>query len=233
MTTGPVLGDDGDVLEDDVEIVDEDEILADDAAVRRAEWRGPSIRRWVVFAVLALVVVVIDQLSKAWVTSQLAPGAGMVVIPDLLNVVYGQNSGILFGLLPQSAPAFAIVSMGVTALIVVYHAKAGRGIVTTVALGLLLGGAIGNLLDRLNHGHVIDWVDMGIGSHPVLDLQRRRRLHHDLDRVADRDGGVPADRRVGHGWLTRASPPCWRRTRSSSPTRSWRPSRAPSPARRR
>jgi signal peptidase II len=78
--------------------------------------------------------------------------------------VYGQNSGILFGLLPQSAPAFAIVSMGVTALIVVYHAKAGRGIVTTVALGLLLGGAIGNLLDRLNHGHVIDWVDMGIGS---------------------------------------------------------------------
>ncbi len=164
MTTGQVLGDDGDVLDEDLEIVDEDEILADDAAVRRAEWRGPSARRWAVFVVLALVAVVIDQLSKAWIISQLAPGAGMVVIPDLLNVVYGQNSGILFGLLPQSAPAFAIVSMGVTALIVVYHAKAGRGFVTTVALGLLLGGAIGNLLDRLNHGHVIDWVDMGIGT---------------------------------------------------------------------
>ncbi len=164
MTTGPVLGDDDGVLDEDVEIVDEDEIPADDGAVRRAEWRGPSSRRWVVFGALALVVVVIDQLSKAWVVSQLAPGAGMVVIPDLLNVVYGQNSGILFGMLPQSAPAFAIVSMGVTALIVLYHAKAGRGFVTTVALGLLLGGAIGNLLDRLNHGHVIDWVDMGIGT---------------------------------------------------------------------
>ncbi len=164
MTAGPTPGDEGDSLEEDVEIVDEDEILADDAAVRRAAWRRPSAGRWIVFAVLALVVVLIDQLSKAWVAGQLAPGDGMVIVPDLLNVVYGQNSGILFGLLPQSAPAFAIVSIGVTALIVVYHAKAGRGIVTTIALGLLLGGAIGNLLDRLNHGHVIDWVDMGIGS---------------------------------------------------------------------
>jgi signal peptidase II len=67
-------------------------------------------------------------------------------------------------MLPQSAPAFAVVSLAVTALIVVYHHKAGRGIVTTLALGLLLGGAIGNLLDRLNHGYVVDWVDMGIGT---------------------------------------------------------------------
>lgn len=164
MTARPVPREEGDAPEEDVEIVDEEEIPADETAVRRAEWRGPSVARWGVFALLALAAVVVDQLSKAWVAGQLAPGAGMVVIPDLLNVVYGQNSGILFGLLPQSAPAFAIVSMGVTALIVVYHAKAGRGLVTTIALGLLLGGAIGNLLDRLNHGHVIDWVDMGIGS---------------------------------------------------------------------
>ena len=67
-------------------------------------------------------------------------------------------------MLPQSAPIFAVVSLGVTALIVVYHAKAGRGIVTTIALGLLLGGAIGNLLDRLRYGYVVDFVDMGIGS---------------------------------------------------------------------
>jgi signal peptidase II len=151
--------------DDDLEIVDDDaEIVDDEAAARRAAWRGPSAGRWVLFAALAIVVVVLDQASKAWLTSQLAPGAGMVVIPDLLNFVHGQNSGILFGLLPQSAPAFAVVSLGVTALIVVYHAKAGRGIVTTVALGLLLGGAIGNLLDRLNHGYVVDWIDMGIGT---------------------------------------------------------------------
>jgi len=116
------------------------------------------------FAAIAIAVVVVDQLTKAWIVGQLAPGAAMVVIPDLLNFAHGQNSGMLFGMLPQSAPAFAVVSFLVAGLIVVYHHKAGRGIVTTIALALLLGGALGNLLDRLNHGYVVDWIDMGIGS---------------------------------------------------------------------
>lgn len=138
---------------------------ADEATtVAASAWRGPSVGRWTLFAAIAIVVVVLDQLSKGWIVANLDPGEGMVVLGEWLRLVHGQNSGILFGMLPQSAPIFAIVSMGVTALIVVYHAKAGRGIVTTVALGLLLGGAIGNLLDRLRYGHVVDFVDMGIGS---------------------------------------------------------------------
>jgi signal peptidase II len=71
---------------------------------------------------------------------------------------------MLFGLLPQSAPVFAIVSLVVMVLIVVYHGRVGRGILMTVALGLLLGGAIGNMLDRVRFGSVIDWIDMGIGG---------------------------------------------------------------------
>jgi len=86
------------------------------------------------------------------------------VLGDWLRVVYWQNSGILFGMLPRSGAAFAVVSLAVASLIVVYHAKAGRGIVTTIALALLLGGALGNLIDRLRYGAVVDWVDMGIGS---------------------------------------------------------------------
>ncbi|HYO43068.1 MAG TPA: signal peptidase II [Candidatus Limnocylindrales bacterium] len=163
MTTPePTVAVDGSLAEDeDIEIVE------DDAAAARAAgtWRRPSTRRWVVFATLAIVVVVLDQLSKAWVVATIDPGdPPMQVLGDLLRFVHGQNSGMLFGMLPQSAPIFAVVSLGVTALIVVYHAKAGRGIVTTLALGLLLGGAIGNLLDRLNHGYVVDWIDMGIGA---------------------------------------------------------------------
>ena len=102
--------------------------------------------------------------EQGWIVANLDPGEGMVVLGEWLRLVHGQNSGILFGMLPQSAPIFAVVSIGVTALIVVYHAKAGQGIVTTIALGLLLGGAIGNLVDRLRYGYVVDFVDMGIGS---------------------------------------------------------------------
>lgn len=156
---------DAEAVED--EVVDDIEIVEDDEAAARpvSTWRRPSVGRWIIFAALAIVVVVIDQLSKAWLVGNVAPGdAPVPVLGDLLRVVHGQNSGMLFGMLPQSAPIFAVVSLGVTALIVVYHAKAGRGIVTTIALGLLLGGAIGNLLDRLNHGYVVDWIDMGIGA---------------------------------------------------------------------
>jgi signal peptidase II len=151
----------------EVEVFDGGTIVsADDEAtsVPANAWRGPAVRRWVLFATIALVVAVLDQLSKGWIVANLDPGEGMVVLGEWLRLVHGQNSGILFGMLPQSAPIFAIVSMGVTALIVVYHAKAGRGIVTTLALGLLLGGAIGNLLDRLRYSYVVDFVDMGIGS---------------------------------------------------------------------
>jgi signal peptidase II len=131
---------------------------------RPGAWRGPSAARWVLFAGIAIAVVVLDQLAKAWIIANLDPGESMDVLGDLLRFVHGQNSGILFGMLPQSAPAFAIVSLGVTGLIVYYHRRAGRGILVTVALALLLGGAIGNLLDRVNHGYVVDFIDMGIGA---------------------------------------------------------------------
>jgi signal peptidase II len=152
-------GQDGEIVEDDG-IVDDEEATAAPAK----SWRGPSAGRWALFAGIATVIVVLDQLSKGWIVANLDPGEGMVILGEWLRLVHGQNSGILFGMLPQSAPIFALVSLGVTALIVVYHAKAGHGIVTTIALGLLLGGAIGNLIDRLHYGYVVDFVDMGIGS---------------------------------------------------------------------
>jgi signal peptidase II len=149
------------------EIVEDDGAGAgEDPGARAAEpWRGPSPLRWVAFALVAGTVLVLDQLSKLWLVAQLPePGDALVVIDTWLNLVHGRNSGALFGLLPQSAAVFAVVTFGVLALIVVYHRRAGRGYLTTLALGLLLGGAIGNLIDRLRFGYVVDWIDMGIGQ---------------------------------------------------------------------
>jgi signal peptidase II len=152
----------------DDELIDDD-LVEDEPAEPGGDpgrtWRGPSAGRWGLFAGITVGVVIVDQLSKSWIVANLDPAAPPTrVLGDLLRVVYWQNSGILFGMLPQSAAAFAIVSLVVAGLIVMYHAKAGRGIVTTIALGLLLGGALGNLLDRLRYGAVVDWVDMGIGQ---------------------------------------------------------------------
>ena len=123
--------------------------------------RRPS---WPLFAGLAVAVVVVDQITKALVTGALRPGESRPIIDDLVRIVFSQNSGALFGLFKDNAAMFGIVSLGVIGLIVAYHARTGGSRYMTVTLGLLLGGAIGNMLDRLRLGYVVDFVDGGIGN---------------------------------------------------------------------
>jgi signal peptidase II len=126
-------------------------------------WFGRT-GRWVVFVGLAAAVVVLDQLAKAAVTSALEPGESVPVIDNLVRIVFGQNTGALFGLFQDNAAMFGLVSIVVIGLIVAYHARAAVSPYLTVTLGLLLGGAIGNMLDRIRLGYVVDFVDAGIGT---------------------------------------------------------------------
>ena len=119
---------------------------------------------WIVFFGLAGLVLVLDQLTKAWLVSILDPGEVIQVVGDWIRLVYSQNSGALFGLFRDNAALFGLVSIAVIALIVVYHGRVGRSLYLSIALGLLLGGALGNMTDRLRLGYVVDFVDMGIGD---------------------------------------------------------------------
>ncbi|HET7027452.1 MAG TPA: signal peptidase II [Candidatus Limnocylindrales bacterium] len=120
--------------------------------------------RWGLFVGVAALVLALDQVSKALVVGRLAPGESLGVVDDLLRIVHGQNNGGLFGLFHGQATVFAVVSLVVIAVIVVYEARAGRSLLVTLALGLLLGGALGNLADRVRIGYVVDFVDAGIGG---------------------------------------------------------------------
>jgi signal peptidase II len=119
---------------------------------------------WAAFAGLAVAVVAADQLTKAWLVSFLAPGQATPVLDDLVRLVNSHNDGGLFGLLQGQALPFAALSLVVMGLIVAYHGRSGRNLYLTVTLGFLLGGAIGNLVDRLRLGYVVDFVDAGIGT---------------------------------------------------------------------
>jgi signal peptidase II len=133
-------------------------------------------RRWLLFAGLAVGVLVVDQLTKLWIDANFAlaspyatPGAGnqpTPIIGELVRIAKSYNDGGIFGIFGSSAPVLALASLAVMAMIVWYHAREGvRGHwLLTVALGLVLGGALGNFADRARIGHVIDFVDMGIGG---------------------------------------------------------------------
>ena len=124
----------------------------------------PSSRRWLAFVGLAAAIVVVDQVAKAVVTSSLRPGESVPLLGDLVRIVFGQNTGALFGLFKDNAAMFGLVSLLVIGLIVVYHGRSAASGYLTLTLGLLLGGAIGNMLDRLRLGYVVDFVDAGIGT---------------------------------------------------------------------
>ena len=131
-------------------------------------------RRWLIFAILALLVIAVDQASKLWVDASFGqasihPTPGGVqptpIIGDFVRIAKSYNTGGIFGLFGNSALVLALSSTVVIALIVVYQVREGvRNVVLTIALGLLLGGAVGNFIDRVRLGWVVDFVDMGIGD---------------------------------------------------------------------
>jgi signal peptidase II len=131
----------------------------------RAARAGTRTRaRWPIFLGLAAAVVVIDQLTKAWLVSFLEPGERVEVVGDVVRLVHSQNTGALFGLFRDQAMFFAILSVGVVGVIVWFHYSSGRNALLSVALGLLLGGALGNMADRFRIGYVVDFVDIGLGD---------------------------------------------------------------------
>ena len=133
-------------------------------------------RRWVLFGALAGGIVAADQVTKRWVDANFqraylsTPIPGLApptpVIGDLMRIAKTYNDGGLFGMFGTAAPILALASLVVIALIVWFQARtAATGpLLMTLTLGLLLGGAIGNLLDRLRYGYVIDFVDTGLGA---------------------------------------------------------------------
>jgi signal peptidase II len=126
-------------------------------------------RRWALFGGVATIVVVLDQLTKTWVDAtfeRAAEGGSTEFIGDLVRISKVYNDGAIFGFLDASAMLMAVLTVFVVAGVTWYEWRHGAGLgpMVTVGLGLLVGGAIGNLIDRVRFGHVIDFVDMGLGD---------------------------------------------------------------------
>ncbi|HUO35239.1 MAG TPA: signal peptidase II [Candidatus Acidoferrum sp.] len=122
-------------------------------------------------AILALVVLAADQLSKYAVQKFTTPGSLRVIVPGLLNLVHTNNRGVAFGLFADSsspwlAPILVAFSVGVIFLLLwlLATSRAG-GRLGQLGLALILGGAAGNVLDRVVRRSVTDFIDFHIGSY--------------------------------------------------------------------
>jgi signal peptidase II len=126
-------------------------------------------RRWA-FLILAGVVILLDQASKEVMTVFLAPRRSVTVIPGLFDLTYVRNSGAVFGLFrdltsPWRGLLLTLVPLVAVGVILALALRTpGERRRPLAALGLILGGAIGNLIDRVRFGSVVDFLDVYIGS---------------------------------------------------------------------
>ncbi|WP_238613248.1 signal peptidase II [Candidatus Oscillochloris fontis] len=129
--------------------------------------------RWAIPLVLALFVIVCDQLTKMMIVATLGPEPftrRITLGPSWLNLVYSQNTGVAFGLFRQIPLFFLFTSIVITlAALYAYHAYLPNQVPwVQLAMGLILGGAVGNIIDRVRLGWVVDF--MSVGWWPVFNV---------------------------------------------------------------
>jgi signal peptidase II len=129
-------------------------------------------RDYLILSGVAGVIVALDQWTKYLVRSRLAVGEIWAPVPALspyVRIVHWNNTGAAFGLFPSGGLAFTLVAIVVSLAIVYYFPRVpGRQSLLRFALALQLGGAIGNLIDRLLLGTVTDFVS--VGTFPVFNV---------------------------------------------------------------
>ncbi len=123
-------------------------------------------------AVVAGVVVALDRWTKSWASTALPFGSPIRVLGDYLRLTYTRNSGVAFGIGQGTHfPYYVFSLVAIVAILWMFWrgrggtSEAGDGLTSAVrrfALALILGGAIGNLVDRLGSGEVVDFIEVGI-----------------------------------------------------------------------
>jgi len=128
------------------------------AWIKRTSWARP--RQWIIALILAALVVIADQISKALVASNLYVGQTVWLINPLLKVTYAQNEYGIFSISFGSAFLHLLLPLCAVIFVLIFLTRPQKTFVT-VLMGVILGGGLGNLVDRILHGYVVDWISMG------------------------------------------------------------------------
>ena len=120
--------------------------------------------------VLFSIVLLLDQLSKIIIANQLSLGQSVSVIPGILKFTMTYNRGTIWGIGQGGNFIFAIIAIVVVIIILVFAPQLATSLGSKIAIGAILGGAVGNLIDRFARGFVIDFIEFGFVKFPVFNV---------------------------------------------------------------
>jgi len=159
-------------------------------------------RRYGLMSVIVSIVVVLDQFTKWQVARGMRLHESIAVIPDIFNMTYIRNSGAAFGILSGSQAGFRMVFFGVTSILALFllgtiYARLSAGDrIGQASVALVFGGALGNLIDRVRIGEVIDLLDFSLLGY-----------HWPAFNVADSAITVGVGLLIGHFFLQKTEVP--------------------------
>jgi signal peptidase II len=124
-----------------------------------------GLRKAAILLLAGLIILVADQLTKALVVANLVPGQQVRVVGDLVQIWHAQNRGAAFNLFQGDSILFLVVSLLSLGMVSFFHRSLrDRAWWVHLVLGIVLGGTLGNFVDRLRQGYVTDWISIGIGD---------------------------------------------------------------------
>lgn len=123
------------------------------------------------FVIVIILVIILDQLSKLWVVGNFSLYESLTVIPGFFSLTYLTNTGAAFGILAGQPTLWrlvffiGVVVVAIGFIIYMYRRLKDESIWYEIALAFIAGGAIGNLVDRIRLGSVVDFLDVYVGTH--------------------------------------------------------------------
>jgi signal peptidase II len=132
---------------------------------------SPKLQGRLPYLFIVVVTLILDRWTKAWIQRRFDLHESASVIDGFFNITYVQNTGVAFGILSSiSSPAKSVLLSAFTAfaavVVITYSVRSpAQNRLLQVALALILGGALGNLFDRLSYGYVIDFLEFYAGSY--------------------------------------------------------------------
>ena len=123
--------------------------------------------------IVAIVILIIDQLTKKIITATMNIGDSYEVIPHFLNITSHRNNGAAWGILSGKMGFFYIITLIILAVLIIFYIKETKyNAFMQVAISLLFAGALGNFIDRLFNGEVVDFIDTSIFGYdfPIFNI---------------------------------------------------------------
>ncbi|MCQ9208963.1 signal peptidase II [Granulicatella seriolae] len=125
----------------------------------------------IVYFVISVIAIIVDQAVKWWTVANFSEGQGQDLIPGIVNIFYIKNPGAAWGILEGQMLIFYVITfIAVAAMAYLIFKDRGKSALASLAYALILAGALGNFIDRLRLGYVVDMFRLDFMQFPIFNV---------------------------------------------------------------